>query len=93
LKILIDLDNKTIEKVEKQAESEQRSRKQMLELIIERAVSWLVVQTQNVARCMYETIQDAQIVTKESQRKEWLKFDSSIKKTRVAYCLIPWEYN
>jgi len=39
LKILIDLDNKTIEKVEKQAESEQRSRKQMLELIIERAVS------------------------------------------------------
>jgi len=38
MKILIDLDDKTVEKVEKKAELEQRSRKQMLELIIERAV-------------------------------------------------------
>ena len=38
-KILIELDDKTVEKVEKKAESEQRSRKQMLELIIERAVN------------------------------------------------------
>ena len=38
MKILIDLDDKIIEKVEKKAEIEQRSRKQMLELIIERFV-------------------------------------------------------
>lgn len=36
-KILIDLEDKILEKVEKKAESEQRSRKQMIELIIERS--------------------------------------------------------
>jgi len=38
MKVLIDLDEKVIEKVEKQAEQEQRSRKQMIELIVERSV-------------------------------------------------------
>ena len=38
MKILIDLDDKTVEKAEKQAKLEQRSRKQMIELIIERAL-------------------------------------------------------
>ena len=39
MKILIDLHDKTLEKVEKKAEVEQRSRKQMIELIIERYVN------------------------------------------------------
>jgi len=39
MKILIDLDDKTLEKVEKKAKEEQRSRKQMVELIIERSVA------------------------------------------------------
>jgi hypothetical protein len=38
MKILIDLEEKIIEKVEKKATEEQRSRKQMIELLVERAV-------------------------------------------------------
>lgn len=38
MRILIDLDDKVIEKVEKKAESEQRSRKQMIEILVERSV-------------------------------------------------------
>lgn len=38
MKILIDLSDDVISKVEDKAEEEKRSRKQMLELIIERAV-------------------------------------------------------
>jgi len=36
--INIDLDEETVKKVEKKAESEQRSRKQMIELLVKRAV-------------------------------------------------------
>ena len=39
MKILIDLDDKTLEKVAKKAEQEQRSRKQMIELIVERSLA------------------------------------------------------
>ena len=38
MRILIDLDDKIIEKVEKKAESEQRSRKQMIEILVKRSV-------------------------------------------------------
>ena len=38
MKILIDLNDKVIEKVEKKAEEEKRSRKQMIEIIVERSV-------------------------------------------------------
>lgn len=38
MRILIDLDDKVIEKVEKKAEHEQRSRKQMIEILVERSV-------------------------------------------------------
>ena len=38
MKVIIDLDSSIIDKVQKKADSERRSRKQMLELIIEDAV-------------------------------------------------------
>lgn len=38
MRILIDLDEKVIEKVEQRAEKEQRSRKQMIEILVERSV-------------------------------------------------------
>lgn len=37
MKILIDLDGETLKSVEKLAETEQRSRKKMIELIVERS--------------------------------------------------------
>ena len=38
MKVVIDLDNSILDKVQKIADKERRSRKQMLELIIERSV-------------------------------------------------------
>ena len=38
MKVIIDLDDSILEKIQKKADNERRSRKQMLELIIEDAV-------------------------------------------------------
>ena len=38
MKVIIDLDNATLDKVQQKADKDERSRKQMLELIIKRAV-------------------------------------------------------
>ena len=41
MKVIIDLDEKLLDKVQQKANDDDRSRKQMLELIIKRAVQWL----------------------------------------------------
>ena len=65
MKVIIELDESILEKVQTLADSnqEKRSRKQMLELLIERAVKWL--KTSKVGM--------------KKLSKEWLKLSNGLK--------------